>query len=365
MILLEQLQKDLIDAVDTHAVIDRIASDFYERIEELRPTDAVLYQMLWEYETFREYFAAENETLLSHQEILLKDMSMNLEDEIDDSFDLVEDRKMEELLLPIHREEILKDMKEQGITLAPKTKLSSDIIEELYEDAYRAFDAYKERLYQRVLELSPMKAYERGKFLKEQYRTDQGIRFDEEDFLDLFDARLKDEHLLNVLRDKVREVLKYNRHYLLADADPEEAAEDTLEPENERLDGVLVPDGDLKDQPYTFVSELMGEYTGRRILPAENELSDESYWTTYADDFQDLILDYVEAQLEEEIRHLKDERAADWEAFRTLCRISEEEAKDTERFLLKCDKVNYGLAQRVEDLWQRLCQIPMKEITHG
>ena len=287
---------------------------------------------------------------------------MDLEDEIDDSFDLVEDRKMEELLLPIHRDEILKDLNEQGVTLAPKTKLSSDIIEELYEDAYRAFDAYKERLYQRVLDLSPMKAYERGKSLKEQYRTDQGIRFDEEDFLDLFDERLKDEHLLNVLKDKVREVLKYNRHYVLADADPEEATEDTLEPENERLDGVLRPDGDLKDQPYTFVSELMSEYTGRRILPAENELSDESYWTTYADDFQDLILDYVEAQLEEEIRHLRSERAADWEAFRALCRLSEEEAKDTERFLLKCDKVNYGLAQRVDDLWQRLCQIAMKEI---
>ena len=362
MILLEQIQKDLIDAVDTHAVIDRIASDFYERIEELRPTDAVFYQMLWEYETFREYFAAANETLLSHQEILLKDMSMNLEDEIDDSFDLVEDRKMEELLLPVHRDEILKDLKEQGIALAPKTKLSSDIIEELYEDAYRAFDAYKERLYQRVLDLSPMKAYERGRALKEQYRKDQGIRFDEEDFLDLFDEHLNDAHLLEVLEDKVRDVLKYNRHYVLADVDPEEAVEDTMDPENDRLDGVLLPDGDLRDQTYTFVSELMGEYTGRRILAAENELSDESYWTTYADDFQDLILDYVEARLEEELRFLQSERAEDWTAFRTLCRISDEEAKDTERFLLKCDKVNYGLAQRVDDLWQRLCQIPMKEI---
>ena len=101
---------------------------------------------------------------------------------------------------------------------------------------------------------------------------------------------------------------------------------------------------------------------GRRILAAENELSDESYWTTYADDFQDLILDYVEARLEEELRFLQSERAEEWTAFRTLCRISDEEAKDTERFLLKCDKVNYGLAQRVDDLWQRLCQIPMKEI---
>ena len=362
MILLEQIKKDLIDAVDTHAVIDRIASDFYERIEELRATDAIFYQMLWEYETFRAYFKAENETLLSHQEILLKDMSMNLEDEIDDSFDQVEDRKMEELLLPDFRQDIMKDLHEQGITLAPKTRLSSDIIEKLYEEAYRAFDAYKERLYQRVLDLSPMKAYERGKALKEQFRKDRGIRFDEEDFLSLFDDMLKKEHLMDVLKDKVREVLKYNRHYILADVDPEEVVEDTLEPENERLDGVLTPDGDLKDQPYSFVSELMSEYTGRRILATENELSDESYWTTYADDFQDLILSYVEARLEEELRFLQSERAEDWTAFRTLCRLSDEEVKDTERFLLKCDKVNYGLAQRVDDLWQKLCQTPLKEI---
>ncbi len=356
MILLEKLRKELIDAVDTHAVIDRIASDFYERIEELKKTDPVFHQMLWEYETFREYFKAENEELNDYQTILLQDMEMAVEDEIDDSFDAVEDRKMEELKLPEFKDTILKDLKEQGILLAPGQKLTSDIIEELYRPAYEAYDAYKTKLYDRVRSLSPMKAYKRAETLKKQYRKDQGILFDEEDFLALYDERLEEERLMSLLMDRVKDVLRYNHHYILdisADPLPEETDEG---PQNDRYDGVLVDDGDMRDQVYSYVSELMSEYTGRRILATENELSDESYWTTYGDDFQDMILSYVEARLEGEIRYLAEEKPEEWSAFQNLCKLSEEDCKDTDRFLLKCDKINYGLAQRVEDLWSRFCE---------
>ena len=362
MILLDKLRKDLIDAVDTHAVIDRIASDFNDRIEELKATDRVFYQMLWEYETFREYFRAENEELTEYQRILLKDMEMALEDEIDDSFDAVEDRKMEELLLPEFRETIMKDLDEQGITLAPGTRLSSDLIEELYRDAYMAFDAYKAKLLDRALSLSPMKACSRAKDLVAAYRKKEGITFDENDFLALYDQRLDEDHLMHLLADKVKDVLKYNRHYIL-DLSGESAEETSEEePSNDRYDGVLVEDGDMRDQVFTFVSELMNEYTGRRILAAENELSDESFWTTYGDDFQDLILSYVEGKLEAEIRYLAEERPEDWEAFCSHCRLSDEDRKDTERLLLKCDQVNYGLARRVENLWSSFCEKTMKEL---
>ena len=361
MILKDKIQKTLIDAVDTHAVIDRIASDFYDRIQELKKTDRVFFDMLQEYDTFREYFQAENEELNSNQKVLLKDMHMALEDEIDDSFDHVEDLVMADLLSPKYRDQILQDLKAEGVTLAPNQKLSSDIVEELYVEAYRAFDAYKAKLLERVLSLSPLKGFQRAEQIKEEYRRQKGIVFDEEDFLNLYEERLKEDSLMKLLGDRVKDVFKTNRHYLLdlsAEQDPSEDEEAV----NDRMDGVLVEDGDMRDQSFTFVSELMNEYTGRRILAAENELSDQSYWTTYGDDFQDMILSYVEMRLEEQIRFLSEERPAEFSAFCQLCKLNEEDVKDTERFLLKCDKVNYGLARKVEELWSAFCEKSLKEI---
>ena len=299
--MLEKIRKELIEKVDTGKLMDTIATGFYDRLVELDGLYPVFRQMLWEYESFLEYFEAANEELNPDQVVLLKEMRLTIEDEIDDAFGSAEDRMMEELLISKWESVIRKDFKEQGITLYPGAPLSADQVEELYVDAFRAFDRYKERLTTKVLSLSPQKAYLQGQKNAEEYRKKNGIVYDEEDFLELYDQRFDKQHLMELLAEKVQQVMKYNRHYKLEFTEEELEIEPEYEEEAEvqdSFDGIMAYDGDMRDQSYTFVSELMNEYTGRRVLATENEWSGESYWTTYAEDFQDLILLYVEAALE-------------------------------------------------------------------
>lgn len=365
--MLEKIKKDLVSQVDTATLMDTIATGFYDRLVELDGLYPLFRQMLWEYESFYEYFEAANEELNPDQVVLLREMRLTIEDEIDDAFNAAEDHMMEELLGSKWESVIRKDFAEQGVTLYPGAPMSADQIEELYVDAFKAFDRYKARLMEKVFTLSPQKAYLQGQKNAETYRRKNRIVFDEEDFLALFDTRFDKNHLMELLAEKVQQVMKYSRHYKLeitedTEVDIEPEYEDEAEEVRDSYDGVMVFDGDMKDQCYTFVSELMNEYTGRRVLATENEWSGESYWTTYGEDFQDLILMYVEAELEKQIQFMDEEMPDTFEAFAEVCKMDEKQRKDTQELLLACDRVNYGLAQRVEDLWSEFCEKSMDEI---
>ena len=362
----DKIKKDLINRVDTAHLMNTIATGFYDRLVELDGLYPVFRQMLWEYESFTEYFEAANEELNADQIVLLKEMKLTIEDEIDDAFNAAEDHTMEELLESRWESVIRKDFSEQGITLYPGAPMSADQIEELYVDAFRAFDRYKEKLMAKVWSLSPQKAYLQGQKNAEDYRKKNGIVFDEEDFLSLYDNRLDKMRLMKLLAEKVEQVMKYSRHYKLefleeAEMDAEPEYEDEAEI-RDSYDGVMSYDGDMRDQCYTFVSELMNEYTGRRVLATENEWSGESYWTTYGEDFQDLILMYVETELENQIRFMNQEMPETYEAFAEHCKMDEKQRLDPQELLLACDRINYGLAQRVEDLWSEFCEKSMDEI---
>lgn len=355
----EKIRKDLMENIDSAALMETIASGFYERILELKKLYPVFYSMLWEYDDFTAYFEAAAEDLNQDQRVLLSDMKMAIEDEIDDAFDAAEDHVMEELQDSRWETQIREDFDKQGITLYPGAPPSADQIEELYVESYRAFDRFKEKFVNKVMSLSPKKAYAQGEKLAEDYRNERGIIFDEDDFLKLFDARLDQKRLSQLLSEKVEQVMRYSRHYKLEI--PESSEEETDEELRDAYDGVMSYDGDMRDQGFTFVSELMNEYTGRRVLAAENEWTDESYWTTYGEDFQDLILMYVEQELESLIRYMESERLSQYEAFARLCGLDEKRRKDAQEVLLACDKVNYGLAQRVEELWTAFCEQTLEQ----
>ena len=85
----------------------------------------------------------------------------------------------------------------------------------------------------------------------------------------------------------------------------------------------------------------------------ENEYGDEAYWTTYADDFAELLGLFMIAQLENTIRYFANHRAVEYETFAKMYHWNQEQRENPE-VVLTCDKISYFLAE--EALWNEFTE---------
>ena len=367
--MLDVIKNMLVAGVDSEKVILDTAGRFYETIEDQKREHRLLEQMLFEYETLEAYFAAENdrESLSLDEEDLLLDMKEDIEFYLQLAFDQVEDDVKHELLHGKAATQLKEDIKAKGILMDQRLgriQLTEDEVEELYIEAFQQFDFLRQRMADHIMTQSPKAFYEYGKAKEEAYRQQNGLLMDAREFNAYFVEHLDKERLWKLLAQKVYDTIHYGQRYVLE----EPSAEDDLGPEiwqeeNEeesayeasQKDGILVPGGDLEPERYSFVYELMAEYTGRRVMASENEYGDEAYWTTYADDFAELLGLFMIAQLENTIRYFANHRAVEYETFAKLYHWNQEQREDPE-VVLTCDKISYYLADLQETLWNEFTE---------
>ena len=367
--MLDVIKNMLVAGVDSEKVMLDTAGRFYETIEDQKREHRLLEQMLFEYETLEAYFVAENdrESLSLDEEDLLLDMKEDIEFYLQLAFDQVEDDVKHELLHGKAATQLKEDVKAKGILMDQRLgriQLTEDEVEELYIEAFQQFDFLRQRMADHIMTQSPKAFYEYGKAKEEAYRQQNGLLMDAREFNAYFVEHLDKERLWKLLAQKVYDTIHYGQRYVLE----EPSAEDDLgleiwQEENEeesayeasQKDGILVPAGDLEPERYSFVYELMAEYTGRRVMASENEYGDEAYWTTYADDFAELLGLFMIAQLENTIRYFANHRAVEYETFAKLYHWNQEQREDPE-VVLTCDKISYYLADLQETLWNEFTE---------
>lgn len=376
--MLDVIKNMLVAGVDSEKVMLDTAGRFYETIEDQKREHRLMEQMLFEYETLEAYFAAENdrESLSLDEEDMLLDMKEDIEFYLQLAFDQVEDDVKHELLHGKAAVQLKEDVKAKGILMDQRLgriQLTEDEVEELYIEAFQQFDFLRQRIAEHIMAQSPKAFYEHGKAKEEAYRQQNGLLMDAREFNAYFVEHLDKERLWKLLAQKIYDTIHYGQRYVLEEPLEEddlgleiwqeETEEEDSVYEASQKDGVLVPAGDLEPERYSFVYELMAEYTGRRVMASENEYGDEAYWTTYADDFAELLGLFMIAQLENTIRYFANHRAVEYETFAKLYHWNQEQREDPE-VVLTCDKISYFLADLQEALWNEFTEsklMPMYE----
>lgn len=368
--MLDVIKNMLVAGVDSEKVMLDTAGRFYETIEDQKREHRLLEQMLFEYETLEAYFVAENdsESLSLDEEDLLLDMKEDIEFYLQLAFDQVEDDVKHELLHGKGAVQLKEDVKSKGILMDQRLgriQLTEDEVEELYIEAFQQFDFLRQRIAEHIMAQSPKAFYEYGKGKEEAYRQQNGLLMDAREFNAYFVEHLDKERLWKLLAQKIYDTIHYGQRYVLEEPLEEddlgleiwqeETEEEDSVYEASQKDGVLVPAGDLEPERYSFVYELMAEYTGRRVMASENEYGDEAYWTTYADDFAELLGLFMIAQLENTIRYFANHRAVEYETFAKLYHWNQEQREDPE-VVLTCDKISYYLADLQETLWNEFTE---------
>lgn len=368
--MLDVIKNMLVAGVDSEKVMLDTAGRFYETIEDQKREHRLLEQMLFEYETLEAYFAAENdrESLSLDEEDMLLDMKEDIEFYLQLAFDQVEDDVKHELLHGKAAVQLKEDVKAKGILMDQRLgriQLTEDEVEELYIEAFQQFDFLRQRMTEHIMTQSPKAFYEYGKAKEEAYRQQNGLLMDAREFNAYFVEHLDKERLWKLFAQKIYDTIHYGQRYVLEEPLEEddlgleiwqeETEEEDSVYEASQKDGVLVPAGDLEPERYSFVYELMAEYTGRRVMASENEYGDEAYWTTYADDFAELLGLFMIAQLENTIRYFANHRAVEYETFAKLYHWNQEQREDPE-VVLTCDKISYYLADLQEALWNEFTE---------
>ena len=368
--MLDVIKNMLVAGVDSEKVMLDTAGRFYETIEDQKREHRLLEQMLFEYETLEAYFVAENdkESLSLDEEDLLLDMKEDIEFYLQLAFDQVEDDVKHELLHGKAAVQLKEDVKSKGILMDQRLgriQLTEDEVEELYIEAFQQFDFLRQRMADHIMTQSPKAFYEYGKAKEEAYRQQNGLLMDAREFNAYFVEHLDKERLWKLFAQKIYDTIHYGQRYVLEEPSEEddlgleiwqeETEEEDSVYEASQKDGVLVPAGDLEPERYSFVYELMAEYTGRRVMASENEYGDEAYWTTYADDFAELLGLFMIAQLENTIRYFANHRAVEYETFAKLYHWNQEQREDPE-VVLTCDKISYYLADLQEALWNEFTE---------
>ena len=97
-----------------------------------------------------------------------------IEQELDSVFDEGEDRVKETLMQEPMASVILADFHKKNVLMV-RQKLQEDHIEQMYVTAFRQYDRLKEGLEERILALSPLKAYHRGEVIWRRIRQEQNM----------------------------------------------------------------------------------------------------------------------------------------------------------------------------------------------
>lgn len=362
----EKIKELLIRGIDAEKLMNELSLHFAEELEGPLEASPVLKEYMNSCSDLRGFFAAQNDNLSVDELDLLDDLNEDIDYELMYQFDLVEDAVKEDLIHGKLSSDVRKDMRKGGIVpLHPGEPFTEDEIEEYYVEAFRDFDSVRIRIYEGILDLSPTEFLQKGKDAREAFRKSRGLSMDEQDFnryyLDTFDQ----VRLWQVFARKIYDSIHFHSRYILEsfdeDEDEENASSGSAWQEDEEEadllsqapeeDGVLVAAGDLHPEDFSFVYELLSEYNGHRILPSDDPLAERAYWETYADEFAEVLGEYMIMHLEETIEYFDTKRPADYGTLARLYGWSRESRKNPEVILSSCEKISFFLSDLQERLW--------------
>lgn len=360
----EKIRALLNKGINPEEFLQALAKQFYGTIEDNRIQHRVLYLMLNEYETFTDYFRAENDDLDETERMILRDMEEDFSYLIDINFDDNEDMVTDQLLKGHWAAEIKEDLKARGIVLM-NGELTQDDVESAYAEVYADYDRLHAKFLEKAYSLEPKKAYDSAAAEEKEYREKHHILFDDSDFIEEYSATFSKKGLWKLLRERLQEAFKYSQHYtLLVDEDDELGLDDEPGDEENPEDNdreILDADGPLKAENYEYVFQLMTEYTGRRVIPEQDGWGGGAYWTTYEDDFQELISYYILDHFEETIDRLSVETPSNWASFGRQLGLEANERNDATMILDHSDRINYFLSYFIEQLWTEFTETKVSE----
>lgn len=371
--MLKKIQDLLVQGIDGKALADDICAHFYETIEDVRKEHPVFYERLGAFDTVKDYLGMDPKELDYDEVLILDDLYADIEYLLQYRFDIVEDAVKKDILEGTMTSGVLKDMKSHGV-FPISGKLTEDEVEEYYLEAFQNFDRIRQKIYDELTMMSPQAFYEKGQEVGESFKKKHKLLMDERDFVELFKECLDMEQLEKLMARRIYEAFHMHRRYQLEiidlsdePEDPDEESRDLRvshafpedeysENEEETLmkelsEGVLEPMGDLDPSDFPYVYDFMNEYTGKRILPSEDDRVTEAYWETYADAFGDLLGLYLIDALEETIHILDTERTIAYDSLARYYHWNQEDRKNPEVILSTCDKIGYMLTDIQQTLW--------------
>ena len=364
----EKIKELLIRGIDAEKLLGELSLHFAEELEGPLKASPALKAYMDRSKSLREFFTAQDENLSEDDLDLLDDLNEDIDYELMYQFDLVEDAVKDDLLHGKLASEVRKDMRKGGIVpMRPNEPFTEDEVEEYYVEAFRSFDEVRIRIYDGILDLSPAEFLQKGKDAREAFRKARGLSMDEQDFNRWYLETFDHERLDDVFARKIYDSIHFHSRYILesiaedeedeedspfgTDWNDEDSVTDFLTKTNAEEDGVLVAAGDLHPEDFTFVYELLSEYNGHRILPSDDPLAEQAYWETYADEFAEVLGEYMIMHLEETIEYFDTKRPADYGTLARLYGWSRESRKNPEVILTSCEKISFFLSDLQERIW--------------
>ena len=364
----EKIKELLIRGIDAEKLMNELSLHFAEELEGPLEASPKLKEYMESCDNLRTFFAAQDEDLSFEDLDLLDDLNEDIDYELMYQFDLVEDAVKDDLLHGKLASDVRRDMRKGGIVpMHPNEPFSEDEVEEYYVDAFRSFDEVRVRIYEGILNLSPNEFFQKGKDAREAFRRARGLSMDEQDFNRYYLETFDQERLKEVFARKIYDSIHFHSRYVLESIDPDDEDEmnssndhdlddqdsltDFLSQKGEEEDGVLVSAGDLHAEDFTFVYELLSEYNGHRILPSDDPMTEQAYWETYADEFAEVLGEYMIMHLEETITYFDTKRPADYGTLARLYGWSRESRKNPEVILSSSEKISFFLSDLQERVW--------------
>lgn len=371
--MINKVKQLLLAGIDGEALIREISARFFESVEDNKREGSKLFDHMDEYGSLRDFFSMEINDLDYDDTLLLDDLMDDMEYALQLRFDLVEDSVKKELIEGKYAADVRKEVRASGIipfkSGEKSRKLTEDEVEEMYMDAFREFDDLRGTIFRQILQMSPVDLYEKGNESIQKDKKDHRLLMDERDFMEKYREHFDMEKIQDLFARSVYEAIHFHRRYELEYLDlsdqPKDPDEDYYGREDymtdEEMDkvlsaptdseGILEPVGDLDAADYTYVYELLNEYTGHRVLPSDDERVSEAYWSTYADDMGDMLGMYMIQVLEETIRDLNDNLPLQYDSLAKFYHWDMDQRKDPEVILTTCDKISYALSDLQEHIW--------------
>lgn len=332
--------------INPEEILDDIAEMFYSAVTAESHLYPDLIKKMTRYNSFQQLIDLFDQEGTDEEIRVFGDVLDLIEQELDSVFDEGEDRVKETLMQEPMASVILADFHKKNVLMV-RQKLQEDHIEQMYVTAFRQYDRLKEGLEERILALSPLKAYHRGEVIWRRIRQEQNMLLDDSEMVETFQKFWDSKALDDLLCLKFYQAIQFGRHYAIEEYEEEEEERESWEEEDEEeqffarnTPEVLAEDGDMRDQPYQYVFEIFDEYTGRRVYAAE-EGNDEAYWVTYGDEFEDLCFQLILQTLQKALEWLDKEEPKRLENFAEQYGIPLSSRLEGELYLERTNEFQY------------------------
>lgn len=366
----DQIRHLLLDSVNKEEALRELETSFYENLLENEKQEPILTDRLSEFSTVEAFLKEDTDDLSYDLSILLTSILDDLDYLLMLRFDQIEDGVKAEMIHGNLTKGVLADMRSKGIIHMTKDPLTEDEVEEFYMDLFLELDQKRQEIYDAAMNSSPLAFYEAGRKNVEAYKEKHHLLMDDYDFVVQFRSLFDERVFTAMVAKKVYESIRYHSRYELEELeDDEEDAEEEESLLNQDLEdlpkgpqeaeALLVPAGDLKPEDYERLYDLLYEFNGRRVLPTDEGGSEEAYWGTFADDFQDLLSDYFTEVLEKTIHYFRSEKPVEYASYARFYHLSEEDRKDPVKLIESSDNLNTRLTLIRDELWENMTEAPV------